>query len=372
MFDIKPVQFVLLKVASRCNINCSYCYWFKDKTVYESSKVIMDEVLDAFYIKLKNHICKYSLETFSISLHGGEPLLAGKNKINKILSELRKIEEELNIKLNIFLQTNATIIDEEWIKIFLKYDIHLGVSIDGPKDINDISRIDFSGNSTHEIIIKNIRILKSSGVKIGVLAVCNPETDPAYICEYFVKDLKLDNFDILIPDANYNYESIPYIKDFYIKLFRLWFEKYSRKDVKIRFAKTILEGLLGRSSKMQSIGYNVVDICMIKTDGQIEVLDFLHVLGDGVTRNQLNILTNEINDITLDPFWLEVYSSSLNLNQKCVSCKYSFACGGGHIASRWSSEKHFDNPSIYCDQLYEIFDSSLKYLKQTLQNESTI
>jgi uncharacterized protein len=368
MSDIKPITFLLLKLANSCNINCSYCYWFKDVTVYEGSNLISDTVITSFNEKLKNHILNYAIKEFTVSLHGGEPLLAGKKKFETIVAKLRSLEIELAFKLNIYLQTNAILIDEEWIDLFVKYNIHIGISLDGNKTINDVNRLDFRGKSTHQIIEANIRKIQKRNLQFGILAVCNPNFEPEDVCEYFINELNVKSFDILIPDANFTYETIPQIQNYYSKLFQIWYEKYYYIGVKIRIASSILHGLLGKNSKMQAIGHNSVNICMIKPDGEIEPLDFLHVLGNGTIKNKLNIASDEINDITKDKFWLEIYNKSLNLHTDCLECKFGFACGGGHIASRWSLENRFDNPSVYCQQLYGIFENSLSVIRKSISH----
>ena len=93
---------------------------------------------------------------------------------------------------------------------------------------------------------------------------------------------------------------------------------------------------------------------MIKPDGEIEAMDYLHSLGDHFTKSNLNILNDEIIDITHDPLWREVYESSVKLCTKCLQCRFKELCGGGHVGSRWSNANHFDNPSVYCDSLYDI------------------
>lgn len=113
---------------------------------------------------------------------------------------------------------------------------------------------------------------------------------------------------------------------------------------------------------MQSIGYTREESVMIKPDGQIEPSDSLHGIGTEFTKGALNIQTHHLNDIHEDPLWQEAYDSSTNLNKKCMSCKFKSACGGGHVCNRWSKVNRFDNPSVYCAQLYELFESAQQYV----------
>lgn len=357
-----PAKFLLLKIANRCNLNCSYCYWFKDKSVYEKSKIIRPEVLLAFYDKLHKHIVKYKLTEFVISLHGGEPMLAGKNVVKHILSSLLIVSESTNCKIKFHIQTNGLLIDDEWLDIFFKYEVKIGISIDGPKASHDLYRKDLRGRPTFDKTVEIINALKTKNIKFGILAVCDPNSNPEEICEFFVDNLGIKSFDILIPDANHENLSVPYIKEYYIKLIKIWYEKYSHIGVEIRVVKNILRGALGKKSNMQSIGLSPIDTCMIKPDGEIEPLDTLHSIGYNSTKTGLNILEDSIDDIWKDPFWNEVYESSQSLNSKCNSCKHLYSCGGGHIASRWSNKRRFDNPSVYCEQLFDIFEFTNNFL----------
>jgi len=73
----RPFAFVLVKLASRCNINCTYCYWFRDAEVYKKPAVLTVEAEDAFCVRLEEHIREFNLPVFLLVFHGGEPLCAG-------------------------------------------------------------------------------------------------------------------------------------------------------------------------------------------------------------------------------------------------------------------------------------------------------
>ena len=76
-FQYQPISQLLVKVAARCNIDCTYCYWFRDAAVYNKPKVMSPEVLDQLFHRIEQHVARYSLVEFPIILHGGEPLLWG-------------------------------------------------------------------------------------------------------------------------------------------------------------------------------------------------------------------------------------------------------------------------------------------------------
>jgi uncharacterized protein len=75
IFQDQPITQLLVKVATRCNIDCSYCYWFRDAAVYDKPKLMNDHVLRQLLQRIEQHIAGHSLTDFPIVLHGGEPLL---------------------------------------------------------------------------------------------------------------------------------------------------------------------------------------------------------------------------------------------------------------------------------------------------------
>ena len=83
-FKEQPISQLLVKVASRCNIDCSYCYWFRDAAVYNKPKLMSDEVLQQLLLRIEEHVARYSLIDFPIILHGGEPLLWGVENFHRI------------------------------------------------------------------------------------------------------------------------------------------------------------------------------------------------------------------------------------------------------------------------------------------------
>ena len=76
-FQDQPITQLLVKVATRCNIDCSYCYWFRDAAVYNKPKLMSADVLHQLLQRVEQHAAKYALVDFPIILHGGEPLLWG-------------------------------------------------------------------------------------------------------------------------------------------------------------------------------------------------------------------------------------------------------------------------------------------------------
>ena len=74
-FQDQPITQLLVKVATRCNIDCSYCYWFRDAAVYNKPKLMSASVLQQLLQRIEQHVARYALVDFPIIMHVGEPLL---------------------------------------------------------------------------------------------------------------------------------------------------------------------------------------------------------------------------------------------------------------------------------------------------------
>jgi uncharacterized protein len=346
--------FVLVKLASRCNINCAYCYWFRDADVYRKPAVLTQESEDAFCARLEEHIREFKLDEFLLVFHGGEPLLFPKHRFAAMMKRLRDIEQRTDCAIKCGVTTNGILIDDEWIRLFKTYEVSVSVSLDGPPEINDKYRVDFKGRGTLAQTLQGIDRLRSAGVEPGLISVCNPGTDPERVLAFVVDELGVMEFDILPPDATH-IDNPPPIADYYIKLFDVWFDKYANEGVRISTLDAMIRGLVGQLSVSDTIGLGPIDTVTLMPDGSLEALDVLRIAGDGSTASKINVSSNAIQDVQKDPIWREAFDASMNLCETCQKCEYLDACGGGHLAQRWSSERRFDNPSVYCESWKRIF-----------------
>ena len=345
---------LVVKVASRCNIDCSYCYWFRDLSVYKSPKLMSELVLNQLLARVKEHVIRHSPREFFLVLHGGEPLLWGRSNFGLFADGCRLISEETGCHVKVATTTNGVLIDEKWLDCFEENDIGVTVSIDGPEHIHDVNRKTFAGGPTHALVERGIRLLQSRNIPFGVLAVCNPMHDAREYFDYF-SSIGVNDYDIMFPDSTFE-DKPTSISEFYCTLFDLWrTANQKERVVKIRDVEAMVSGLVGGTSNSDAIGYGPEEICTILTDGSIEPLDVLRIAGASSTKTTYNVFDNAIQDIAEEPRWKAARDASLNLSQKCRKCRYMMPCGGGYLPHRYSNENGYDNPSVYCDDLYSIF-----------------
>jgi uncharacterized protein len=358
-------SFVLVKLASRCNINCTYCYWFRDPEVYNKPPVLTLDAEDQFCARLEQHIRKYELDQFLLVFHGGEPLLFPKYRFRNLQNKLADVERRTGCKIERGVTTNAILVDEEWTNLFAAHDVSVTISLDGPPDINDRHRVDFKGRGTLAATLRGLDCLRAAGIEPGLISVCNPSTDPERIVAYIVEELGILHFDILPPDATHS-DNPPPIADYFIRLFDVWFDRYAERGVRISTLDAMIRGLTGHLSVSDTIGLGPIHTVTLMTDGSLEALDVLRIAGAGSTASNANVRDNALQDVQDDPVWREAFHASMNLAEVCRRCEFLDSCGGGHLAQRWSPQRRFDNPSVYCESWKRIFDHIWQRIAPTL------
>jgi len=351
--NISKPKYFILKLASRCNLKCTYCYWFRDKSVYEKPKKIKDEIVDFFLDKLQKHINKYKLTDITISFHGGEPMLYGKKKTIQLCEKIKNIKVN---NLTLAMQTNGTFIDQEWCDIINKYGIGVGISVDGI--LHDKNRIFLNGRGSLSETINGINLMKKNNINFGVLSVYDDEIKDAQKFVDFFKKLNLHEFDILIPDVNHDYENIPQISNFYNDLFNIYLKD---KDLKIRFFDQVVKSFYHNNSMEVNILGDVnhglfKHMVTINTDGSIEPEDSIRTSGYKACETTKNVRTHNLDTLLNDDKIQNMYQSA-QLPKECEPCIWKKVCAGGDFTHRYSSKtQDYSKKTPYCNQLKNIFN----------------
>lgn len=352
------VDKIVVKIASRCNINCSYCYMYNlgDSSYKMQPKFIEEHTTRNFAKKVLSHLRETKSTYVFIIIHGGEPLLMDKKDFEIFINCFNEILES-EIKLYFTLQTNGILIDKEWIEIFKKYKINVGISLDGPKKDNDRYRVDKKGNGTYDKVMNGLNILKQNGFNSGILSVMNLDSNPIEYYNHF-KNLDVPSFDVLLLDATHDNKHDIFNKkvspsEWYIKMFDEWFNDKNQK-FRIRIFDLIIKEILGEETTSDALGIHENNVVVLETNGDLEAVDVLKACGESFTKNGININTHEIDEITKSELIDVYYNSGKYLCKKCLACPVQDICGGGYLPHRYSSDNGFNNPTIYCDDLLKL------------------
>ncbi|MEL6632137.1 MAG: radical SAM protein [Bacteroidota bacterium] len=359
----------VLKVASRCNLNCSYCYMYNmgDESFKLQPKLMSEGVVTALIQKVRNHLLKYESDRFSFIFHGGEPMLAPPSWYEFFDAEVQRILKPVGITADYYMQTNATLVDDEWCRVFGKLDIRPGFSMDGTRASHDTYRLDHAGRGSYESVVKGIQTYQRHFHSAAVILVLNVDEDPIEIYEH-IKSLKINKLSVLLPDGHY--ENLPEglhvddelsqrgtrYGDWLIRLYDHW---TSDPDIDSKPGITLFESLarmiLGYEKNGNELyGKGVNDVLVVETNGSIETVDVLRICGESFTRNKSNVKTHELDDLFTSPLAQMYYHSHHKLCATCQSCPIESVCGGGYLPHRYSETNGFNNPSIYCRDIMKI------------------
>ena len=150
-----------------CNLDCEYCFFLSKELLYPSSRFRMAEELQEAYIRQLLEAHRGAPEIV-VAWQGGEPTIMGLDFFRRAIALLHEQARPGQRILNT-LQTNGTLLDDEW-GVFLKEnDFLVGVSIDGPRDIHDTYRVDKGGKPTYDRVIRGLDVLKCHDVDWNVL-----------------------------------------------------------------------------------------------------------------------------------------------------------------------------------------------------------
>lgn len=367
-----PIDTVLIKVASRCNINCSYCYVYNlgDTGWAQMPKLISPDTLQATAEAL-SRLLSDQTHGFAVVLHGGEPLLLGPKRMAQVLSTLRAA---LPSSCTLNIQTNGMLISDEILEICAVHECSLSVSLDGPAEIHDRWRLGHFGQPTHDRVLRGIDKLRrhpySASLFSGLLAVIDPTSSPSAVYQH-LKSLHPPSIDFLYRDGNHS-NLPPGKRSFHSAEYGRWlcdlFDIYFTDSAppKIRLLDDLTKLILGGKSQKEGVGLTDFGILVIDTDGTIAKNDTLKSSYNGADRflNAWSVHDNHLSELTRSDEFAKFHALQRPTSKRCATCPELSVCGGGMPLHRWSNELAYENPSIYCsDQLHLI-----GHIKQQLRD----
>ncbi|MBK8464887.1 MAG: radical SAM protein [Chloracidobacterium sp.] len=355
-----PINSYILKIASRCNLNCSYCYEYNmgDDSWLDMPAFMEPEIVKLVATRIHDHCTTHELTEIYINLHGGEPLLLGKQRTRNLLETFVKNLE--GIKIYWGIQTNGVLLDPEWIDLLHTYGFFLGLSIDGPAATNDRFRVDHAGKGTHLRVMTGAGHLASEKGELifaGCLSVIDPESDPLEVFRHLLT-LNAKAIDFLLPHGNW--DDVPNSKrpdpmsvtpfaDWLIPIFDEWYDQYSER-LEIRMFEEIIEHLAGGPGRLETVGLQPVSLIVVASNGDIEGVDTLKSI-PGQQLLGLNLKQHSFDDAVKHPKYQLRQNGLEALSGTCQSCSLVKTCGGGYLPHRWSKDNQFQNPSIFCSDL---------------------
>lgn len=166
----KPLYVMLKPAGAHCNLACKYCYYLEKNKLYPTAQrhLMSDEMLEQF---TREYIEAQTMNQVLFTWHGGEPLLRSINFYRKALSLQQKYAE--GRRIDNVIQTNGTLLTDEWCEFFAQNHWLVGISIDGPQPDHDHYRLTAAGKPSWKKVMQGIKLLKKHGVEWNAMAVVN-------------------------------------------------------------------------------------------------------------------------------------------------------------------------------------------------------
>jgi radical SAM protein with 4Fe4S-binding SPASM domain len=365
----EPLSVILKLVGETCNINCYYCYE-KRKPYEGKGRLSLDSVQQLLDLA--------DGRALGIELHGGEPLLYGRKPTRDLLRLLRRYRGELSLSI----QTNATLLTDEWLDLFGEEwpDVDIGISLDGDDEANR-NRVDYRDRSTSERVHQALRRTADRGLRVGLISTVTrqvaerPEATLDFIAGFpAVRAVKFSpcfDFNVvtralapgnrtsllqLNPDGqgHTGWAITPnQFAEFLVRAYDHWRDRGYYQQFLVEPFVSVLRKLVGRTTRFcHFTDQKCAFVLTLYPDGRLGSCDELG-MGDAIFGHvsQLDSLTATAS-LRRNP---GLRADLEELLTRCASCAYQSTCGGGCLATRrrYRTSAYYDE---YCESRIRIID----------------
>lgn len=364
-----PFSTLILKLTGFCNLDCSYCYMFNlaDRTYGRVERLCPADTAVLAVRRLVEDARSAGRSTVHLVLHGGEPLLWPHGRFEVLFDAIAEMRSQ-GVEINVSLQTNGLVVPDRTADLLAGHDATIGISLDGPEEINDRRRVRHDGSGSYRQVVESVGRLLDRGFppeRLGFLSVVDPSLSPK---EYFewADGLPSRNVSLLWP-IEYSWESPPWpageeeeyrrrplYGSWMAEAFAQWWDRHVETIQVRQFLYTIAR-MMGLPRHSDSIGNDFVDMLVVNTDGGIEYPDYLRAHRDGGSRTRYSVHAHSLAEVrTEDPLFRDLLRLRTRLPAECAACRNEDVCGGGFLAGRSDSGGFAPNlRSVLCwDQMF--------------------
>lgn len=372
--ELPRITSFLLKIASRCNLACDYCYMYEhaDKSWRSQPTLMSDDTRKLLSNRIGEYARAVGLADMLVVFHGGEPLLAG---VDRIVDTAELIRDAIptSTKASFSVQTNGTLLTKEVLDRFGAVGIQVSLSIDGPQWVNDLHRLGPRGESTYRSTSRGLDLLESHGnVYAGLIAVIDPAMPPEQLFGFFAAR-RPPGINLLLPDANYLRHPPGRDRDpdlytrWLLNAFDIWFNSYP--ELPVRIFDAVLGSVAGLPSDTDALGLGDVSLLTIETDGSYHDLDVLKITTAGTSLGS-DVWSAPILDAIASPRIAEHRRllSLEGLSAECRKCPVVHVCGGGSIPHRYAADG-FTHPTIYCREMLSLISHARQRMQEAVEND---
>jgi sulfatase maturation enzyme AslB (radical SAM superfamily) len=270
------------------------------------------------------------------------------------------------------LQTNGTLITEQWLDLFERHRVCVGVSLDGPPSANDRHRLSRSLRSTSAGAERGIALLRSRpNLFAGLLAVVDLADDPVEVHDYLAF-FEPPVIDFNLPHATHDDPpprsdpAVPEYGQWLTKVYDAWLAGEDHRH-SIRMLEDIVALSSGVRGSVESLGLAPPGIVVIESDGTIESVDTLRSAEEGGSWLGLDVFRHSFDDALRHSKMRLRDGGKASLAPICQRCPLVEVCGGGYLPHRFSSANGYENPSVFCGDL----ELLIRHVQSSFENQAT-
>ncbi len=375
----KPLYVMLKPVGALCNLSCDYCYYLEKSKLYTHNPrhVMNDELLKRF---IKEYIQSQTIPQIMFTWHGGETLMRPLSFYKRAVELQKQYGQGRQIDNSI--QTNGTLLTDEWCEFFRDNNFLVGISIDGPQDFHDEYRKNKIGAPSFYKVMQGIKLLKKHGVQYNCMAVVN-DYNADYPLEFynFFKEIGCEflQFAPIVERMKNDKSSSTSLasandKEADLAPFSVspkqWgnflctlFDEWVRNDVGKIFIQMF------DSTLANWVGEQPGVCTMAKTCGHAGVMEFN---GDVYSCDHFVFPEYKLGNIYDTPLATMMYSEEQlkfgadkfdKLPAQCKECNVLFACNGECPKNRFIYDKYGEYGLNYlCEGFYQFFNHVAPYM----------
>jgi len=365
-----PFRQYVVKVYSRCDLACRYCYVYQmaDQGWRRQPVIMSPRIVRATVGRIAEHVRAHDVRELKIVLHGGEPLLAGPAFVERLADELSRALPSW-ARADLVVQTNGTQLNEAMLEVLLRRGVRVGVSVDGDAAASR-DRIYPSGRASYPAVTRALALLRADRyqtIYAGLLCTVRLENDPVATYESLLAH-EPPVIDLLLPHGTWSAPpplrppdgSTPYA-DWLLEMFGRWTATAAPRP-SIRLFDGIISLILGGPSTVETVGLAAADTIVIDTDGAIKQTDTLASAYDGAADTGLNVLDDALDAALDEPAVVARQIGTAALSRQCQACQVRDVCGGGYYPHRFRAGEGFLNPSVYCPDLLRLISTVREYV----------
>ncbi len=356
---------LLIKPASAvCNLDCEYCFYLdRAADPYQSlpGRRMTVDTLE----RLVDTYLFYSYPESILAFQGGEPTLAGLAFFEKLIDLEQRYGRNGQAVSN-SMQTNAVLLDQSWCDLFRAYNWLLGVSLDGPQEVNDRFRFNKEGRGTWKRVMQSVELLQKERVEFNILCVLSQANvqRPKEIYRFY-RSLGIDHIQF-IPLAEFDGRggALPFTITpeqygrFLCEVFELWWPE--RRKVRIRIFDNIAEALAGQKPGNCTMHETCDSYVVVEYNGDVYPCDFFVESGWKLG----NVMIDSWAEIARRARRYSFASNKALAHPECQACEYQSICHGGCPKFRHGPHRRFEDLDYFCAAYKMIYGRSVEPLRK--------